>query len=140
MSRFGMTRGVAAVGLSVLAALSMPAGPVHAQTQEQIRQCVNTNAEFPPEVMIDACTVAMRSGRWSGANTSWIYNNLGKGYYLKQDYDRALSQYNEALRLNPNDVYALCGRGMTKNELGDNTGGQADIARSKSLNASVCQE
>jgi tetratricopeptide (TPR) repeat protein len=31
--------------------------------------------------------------------------------YAKQDYDRAIADYTEAIRLNPNDAFAFCARG-----------------------------
>ena len=53
------------------------------------------------DAKIAACTNAINSGRWSGAGLSWAYKNLAKGYYDKGDYNRAIAEVTEAIRLDP---------------------------------------
>ena len=55
----------------------------------------------------------------------------------KGDYDRAIADYNEAIRLDPKNAAALCQRGMLKRKI-DDSSGNADIAEAKELNASSC--
>jgi len=40
-----------------------------------------------------------------------LLNEMGWKYYLKRNYDMALSTFNKALRFNPHNYRALCGRG-----------------------------
>src|SRR5579862_4403656 len=127
---------LASASLTTIVALA----PAAAQNQQQIDQCMNNNGTYLPDSAIEACTAAIQSGNWSGKGLAWTYNNLGKAYYMKQDYNRALSEYNEALQLDPNDAYAYCGRGMTKTKLGDDSGGQVDISRAQTLMPTLCKD
>jgi tetratricopeptide (TPR) repeat protein len=56
----------------------------------------------------------------------------------KGDYDRALADYNEAIRLDPNDALAFCNRGRAKRNIND-VSGRADIAKARKLDASACR-
>src|SRR5580700_2741438 len=49
--------------LAVAVGLSLPA-PAIALTQQQIDQCINKDNAYSPALVIDACTVAIESGRW----------------------------------------------------------------------------
>ncbi len=46
----------------------------------------------------------------------------------KGDLDRAIADYDQAIKLNPNDAAALLNRGAAKKQQGDQSGGEADIA------------
>ena len=54
------------------------------------------------------------------------------------DYERALADYNEAIRLDPSNAFAFCNRGRVKRNINDPSG-NADIAKAKQLDASVCR-
>jgi len=54
------------------------------------------------DVAIAACTRAIRSGRYRGHALAVKYANRGSEWSTKHDYDRALADYAEALRLDPN--------------------------------------
>ena len=92
--------------LAVAACLSLPV-PASALTQEQIDQCMNKNKDYAPDIVNAACTEAIRSGRWSGKQLAWAYSNRGIAYVHKGDKDRALTDFNEAIRLNPEYAFAV---------------------------------
>lgn len=101
-------------------AASAPAG---AQTQQQIDWCVNKGNVFQPDLAIGGCTAAIQSGRWSGKGLASAFNNRGVAYRAKGDYDRAIADYGQAIRLEPNyaDTFnnrcwtrALAGRDLTQ--------------------------
>ncbi len=111
----------------------------NAQYSPEVTKCMNDPQQVTPDVMIDTCNALVKSGQWSGKNAAWIYNNLGKGYFLKGDYQSALTNYNQALSLDPSDAYAYCGRGLTKNKITPGSGDD-DIAQARKLNPSLCHD
>jgi tetratricopeptide (TPR) repeat protein len=115
------------------------AAPAAPSSSSLITQCMNDPRQFAPDVMIDACNTLIASGRWSGKDSAWLYNNIGKGYFFKADYQSALSNYDHALQLDPNDAYAYCGRGITKNKVAAGSG-DADVAQARRLNSSLCKD
>jgi Flp pilus assembly protein TadD len=53
------------------------------------------------------------------------------------DADRALSDYDAALRINPKNADAWYGRGLAKKRRGDADGGNADIAAAKAITPGI---
>lgn len=47
-----------------------------------------------------------------------IYNNIGISYYMLKQYDKAIEQYQKALKLNPNHVDSIVNLGMVYEVLG----------------------
>jgi tetratricopeptide (TPR) repeat protein len=66
------------------------------------------------------------------------FNNRGFAYMRKGDNNRAISDYSEAIRLNPNYARAFCNRGIAKRKIKEGSG-QADVAKARQLDASICQ-
>jgi len=126
-------KSMAGACLAIMASLSQ----ADAQYSPQVTRCMNEPPQFSPDVMINTCNTLVQSGQWSGKDAAWLYNNLGKGYFLKQDYNTALTNYDHAIQLDPNDAYAYCGRGITKNKVSAGSG-DADIAQARQLNSSLC--
>jgi tetratricopeptide (TPR) repeat protein len=69
---------------------------------------------------------------------AWAFNSRGYTYQLKGDYDRAMADYNEAIRLDPSYALPLCNRGILKRKINDSSG-NADVAEANKLDASVCK-
>lgn len=63
------------------------------------------------DIKLAACTRVIESGNWIGANLSWAYTNRGFVWEGKGDYDKAIADYNEAIKLNPQDAIAFNNRG-----------------------------
>ena len=64
-----------------------------------------------PDTRIAGCTALIQSGQLTTGNLSTIYNNRGTAYSSKGDHDRAIQDFNEAIRLNPNFERAYYLRG-----------------------------
>jgi tetratricopeptide (TPR) repeat protein len=131
-----LTRNFLASACLVAMAASTPA---YAQYSPEITKCMNDPQQFTPEVMINTCNSLVKSGQWTGKDAAWLYNNIGKGYFLEGDYQSALTNYNQALNLDPNDAFAYCGRGLTKNKITPDSGDD-DIAQARKLNSNLCND
>jgi len=101
--------------LAVRAGLSPPA-PAIALTRQQMDQCENKGSVYSPELMLSACTAAIESG---GSRGKAAYNNRGNAYYAKKDYDHAIADYTEAIRLDPKYALAHINRGNAYKVKGD---------------------
>jgi tetratricopeptide (TPR) repeat protein len=88
-------------GAAAALALAMPITPAAALTQQQIDACVNRDNQYSPDQAISACTAAIQSGRWSGKNLAWAYGNRCFAFKNKKQYDRAIVDCNQAIRLDP---------------------------------------
>jgi tetratricopeptide (TPR) repeat protein len=96
-------------GVAMLApALAMTEG--FAQTARELK-CTG-NADIAWEQQLIGCTNAIQSGKFFGKNLSILLSNRGNAYYYgKEQYDRAIADYNEAIRLTPSFGRAYYNRG-----------------------------
>ena len=77
------------------------------------------------EAAIAACTRAIDSGRFRGAELAAIYGNRAIELRQRGDYDRAIADYSEAIRFDTGLVGAYAGRGLAYE-------GANDIEKAKS--------
>jgi Flp pilus assembly protein TadD len=56
-------------------------------------------------------------------------------YYEQEDYDNAMTDFNEAIRLDPTLANAYNGRGNAYRKLGKKDKASADLAKAKRLRA-----
>ncbi len=64
------------------------------------------------DAAVTACTRAIRSGRFSGAELAAIYDNRAIELRQQGDYDRAIADYSEAIRHDADLTGAYAGRGL----------------------------
>jgi tetratricopeptide (TPR) repeat protein len=64
------------------------------------------------EAAITACTHAIRSGRFRGDDLATIYDNRAIELRQRGDYDEAIADYSEALRIDGELTGAYTGRGL----------------------------
>src|SRR5262249_28342935 len=117
--RYGGAMTVA-VRVSILAAVFLAATSLNelsAETGNPVDDgCTNeTNADL----RIGYCTNVIESGRYTGAEAAWAFNNRGIAYKNKGDYDRAIADYDEAIRLNPELEEAFNNRGVAYESKGN---------------------
>jgi tetratricopeptide (TPR) repeat protein len=60
--------------------------------------------------------------------------NRGIAYAKMEQYDRAIQNYDQALRLSPNDPDALYNRAQARRAKGEAAEGDADIAKATQSN------
>jgi lipoprotein NlpI len=83
---------------------------------------------------IVACTSAITSRKLSPANLSITFNSRGIAWHDKGDNDRAIADFNEAIRLNPKDADTFGNRGIAWRNKGDNDRAIADFNEAIRLN------
>jgi len=83
---------------------------------------------------IVACTSAITSRKLSPANLSITFNSRGIAWHDKGDNDRAIADFNEAIRLNPKDADTFANRGIAWGNKGDNDRAIADFNEAIRLN------
>jgi len=101
-------RRVACALWMVGAALAV-AGTALGQTDD-IRVC--NKVEEPLASAVAACTRLIGAGRLSPAELATVYTNRGTAHRLLRQYDRALQDQEEAVRLNPRNSRAWHNRGV----------------------------
>lgn len=108
---------VAVLSFAAVAALTPVCGlPAWGQTRnENMERCAGDDTD----ARIEACTALIQLGQESNANLLIQHYNRGSGYSEKGDYDRAMQDFNEAIRLNPSFAEAFNARGHIYFEEGD---------------------
>src|SRR5882757_756802 len=69
------------------------------------------NPDIPWDEQIVGCTNAIKSGRYTGKDLAAAFINRGKAYQAKGDVDRAIADYDQAIRLDLNSARAFNARG-----------------------------
>ncbi len=132
MAKF-IQRALAALFVAI-ALMSSP--QVLAQTQQQLSWCLHKDDTFSPALRIDGCTAAIKSGHQSGKNLSRIFYNRGIAYAKKNQYDRAIEDFNQAIRLDPDSIFALNNRGAAYARKGQLDDAIADFNEAIRIDAS----
>jgi lipoprotein NlpI len=127
-----VTIGVALVACAAFGLLD--SAPALAQTQQQIDWCVNKGNVFAPDLAIGGCTASIQSGRWSGKNLAWAFQDRGLAFRAKRDYDRAIADFDQAIRLDPKMSDAFRERGAAYMDEQDCDRAFADMNKAIELN------
>jgi Tfp pilus assembly protein PilF len=106
-----------AVLLSASIGLFSAASPVMAVSQRDRDDCNQSN---DLSRRIEGCTRWLEDKEESAANRAVAYNNRGLSYQAKGDNDRALIDYNEAIRIDPKFPAAYFNRGAVYQAKGNN--------------------
>jgi tetratricopeptide (TPR) repeat protein len=83
---------------------------------------------------IEACTRAIESKRYSNENLAILLNSRGISWRQKGNDDKALIDFDEAIRLDPNSATAYSSRGNLWGDQGDNDKALADYNEAIRLN------
>ena len=97
----GLTRMHA--GVLCLSATLLAGPGAFAQTQQQVDRC-NRKGGTTLEQQIAACTTIIESGKYGGTNLAILLNNRGAAFNGTRQYERALSDYDQAAKLTPRDA------------------------------------
>jgi tetratricopeptide (TPR) repeat protein len=119
--------------VAALAMAAVPCGPSRGEDSPAWKACVN-EAKAAPDVQISGCSEVIRSGRESSKNLAIAFNNRGNGFHAKKQYDRAIEDYDEAIRLDPNFALAYNNRGDTRMHQNDLDRAIADFSAAIRIN------
>ena len=118
-------------GLSAAIVL-LAAGAAQAQPISDAERCASISGN--PDLAIKHCTLAIESGRYSGANLAKLHYNRGIEWAAKNNYDRAIADYDIAIRLDPRNGDAYYNRGGAWGSKGDHDRAIADYDVAIKLN------
>src|SRR5260370_6444306 len=93
----------------IVSALALAAASALAQTPQQRELCSKTGT--PDDQTISSSTAVIQGGKESQENLATTYYNRGVSYQNKKAYLQALNDYDQALRLGPNNSSAFNNRG-----------------------------
>jgi len=85
------------------------------------------------EAAIAACTKAIQSGRFSGAELAGIYDNRAIEHRQQGDFDRAIADYTAAIRIDAEHAGAYAGRGLAWEGKADADKAKADYRKALAL-------
>ena len=93
------------------------------------------NQSADPDRSIRGCTaIIQREKRESHKNRAVAYWSRGNSYYLKREVDKAIADYTEAIKLNPEFALAYYGRGGAYKDKGEYVRAIADADKIIEIN------
>ena len=122
-------------GGACMAALVLGAAPAAGQSSQSWTWCVNRNRVFPTDTAIRGCTAVIQSGREDQRNLAIAFNNRGLAYYGKGDYETAIADLTQAVKLDPDYADAFQSRASAYSDKGDHAHAIADYDQSIRLNS-----
>jgi tetratricopeptide (TPR) repeat protein len=82
-----------------------------AQNSREWRQCIGREGPIA-NVVIEGCTAIIQAARETPAKLAIAFNNRGVAHRLNGEYDKALQDYEQAIRLNPGSPSYYNNRGI----------------------------
>ena len=99
-------RDVCALAVAVLMAASLvPAQAMTAKDKSDCEQVKN------PGLKVAACTRILSGGNLTNEIRTFGHHHRGLGFLLQQNFDRAIVEFNEALRADPANIKSINSRG-----------------------------
>ena len=116
-----------------MAALLLALSTAHAQRSPSWILCENKDAK-PPDQQIAGCTAIIETGREPRPSLAIAYNNRGIAHAARKEFDRAIADYEEAIKLLPNADFPYNNRGNAWLERKDYDRAMADYDKAIALN------
>src|SRR6266487_5969350 len=85
--------------------------PALAQTPQERAWCEGEDA-VSVDQRVDGCSAVIKAARDRSERLAETFNSRGIAYRLKGDYDRAIQDYSQAIKLNPKFAVAYNNRGV----------------------------
>jgi tetratricopeptide (TPR) repeat protein len=120
--------GRALAGALIIGATVLALAPVAATAQSAEQwNCRGDTDDLDGQ--IKGCTRAIESGKYHGKNLAWAYTNRGSVYDYLRDFDHALADLDEAIRLDPDSIAAYQNRAASYRNTGRLDRALADLNR-----------
>jgi tetratricopeptide (TPR) repeat protein len=103
-------RALAAVALTAVTAVMLPAASAAQQSDER-RRCFASEG-VTPQQKIESCTAVIASGGQTSQGLVAVLNSRGNAYLSSRNYDRAIDDFSEAIRVNPKFALGFNNRGF----------------------------
>ena len=122
----------------VAATISLAAAPTLASEQrENWTRCMNAQHVFASDLVTAGWTTVVQSGRETSQNQAIAFAYRGNAYREKGDLDRSLSDFSEAIRIDPGFALAMTNRGNVYRAKGDFQSALADYNEAIRLDAGI---
>jgi len=120
---------VAAVGLV------FPLGPESTKSPEASESSKRAESPKGPEALDSLKSAENPKSREASDSPKSVLDLIASGnlHYALREYDNAIADYTEAIRLDPNYADAFYRRGIARQSKGDRAGGEADIKAARTI-------
>src|SRR5215470_16350550 len=105
-----------ALSLAAALTLALAALPASAASQKDSQDCEQMTK---PGLKVSACTRILQSGGLTTELKASALHHRGVGFLLQSNFDRAIVEFNEALRIDPNFAFTYNGRAAAWHEKGE---------------------
>jgi tetratricopeptide (TPR) repeat protein len=102
-------RSLAVVALIAVTTIVLPTA-VEARQPDEHRRCLASEGLSSPEQKLESCTALIESGQTNQLVAAFI--SRGNVHLNTRNYDRAIDDYNKAIRLNPKYAIGFYNRGL----------------------------
>jgi len=116
--------------------LGIPSIAAAQSRTDEIVFCADPN----PDVSIKACTALIKSGKEQQPALGIFFAFRGNSYVAKRQYNLAIKDFDQSIRINPNNAEAVYNRSIAKRRSGDTSGADTDLARAKILDPKYGKE
>ena len=101
---------------AIFLSLSLQVVVAAAQDPKDARQC---DGKAAPDLQIENCTAAIDANSFAGNDLALLFNNRGLAYYAKRDIGRAIADFTEATRLDPDFAHGYANRALAHKARGE---------------------
>ena len=120
----------------ILTGVVLGGASASAQTAQERAWCEGEDA-VTIDQRIEGCSAVIKAGREKGEKLAEAFNTRGIGYRLKGEYDRAIGDYNQAIRINAKFATAYNNRAIAYDTKGDYDRAIADYEQAIKLKPSA---
>ena len=106
----GPLRAIAIVVFAVVTVLAVVVTKATAQYSANRDQCMDKGGAFSPAQRITACSAVMQGGI-SQKMLAYAFNNRALAFQAEREYQHAIADYSDAIRLDPEFAHAWYNRG-----------------------------